>query len=72
MTVHRLSAPPRLAVVLARGALASRSKRGPYEQARLPAVRLMLPDAVIDAGRLRAYSRVCGFGTGGDAAGQPP
>ncbi|WP_420856085.1 MaoC/PaaZ C-terminal domain-containing protein, partial [Streptomyces abyssalis] len=68
----RLSAPPRLAVVLARGALASRSKRGPYEQARLPAVRLMLPDAVIDAGRLRAYSRVCGFGTGGDTAGQPP
>jgi acyl dehydratase len=73
MTVHRLTAPPRLSVVLARGALASRSRRGPYEQARLPDVRLMLPEARIDAGRLRAYARVCGFADAdGQAAGATP
>ncbi|WP_314172187.1 MaoC/PaaZ C-terminal domain-containing protein [Streptomyces winkii] len=61
MTLHRLTAPPRLPLVLVRGALASRSKRGPYEQARLPDERLVLPDARIDARRLRAYNHVCGF-----------
>lgn len=69
MTVHRLTAPPRLSSALVRAALAARSKRGPYEQARLPAVRLMLPEARIDAGRLAAYNRVCGF-DGSEA--QPP
>lgn len=72
MTVRRLTAPPKLALVLARGALASRSKRGPYEQARLPDERLMLPDARVDVGRLRAYARVCGFADDTGPAAQPP
>ncbi|SCK51105.1 MaoC/PaaZ C-terminal domain-containing protein [Streptomyces sp. WMMB 322] len=72
MTVRRLTAPPRLPLVLARGALASRSKRGPYEQARLPGERLVLPDARIDAGRLRAYARVCGFDGGTGPGAQRP
>ncbi|RAJ57312.1 acyl dehydratase [Streptomyces sp. Amel2xB2] len=71
MTVQRIDSPPRLPVVLARGALASRSKRGPYEGARLPGVRLVLPEADIDTGRLRAYARVCGFtAPDGDGAGE--
>jgi acyl dehydratase len=74
MTVRRLSAPPRLSLVLARGALASRSKRGPYDRARLPEERLLLPEARIDARRLRAYARVCGFAdeSGADAGPDSP
>lgn len=72
MTVHRLTAPPRLPVLLARGALTSPSKRGPYEQAQLPDERLVLPDARIDARRLRAYARVCGFPEPGEETPLPP
>jgi acyl dehydratase len=61
MTVEELSSPPRLPLVLARGALGSRGKRGPYEGARLPEVRLVLPEARVNAGRLRKYAQICGF-----------
>ncbi|WP_181764952.1 MaoC/PaaZ C-terminal domain-containing protein [Streptomyces albidus (ex Kaewkla and Franco 2022)] len=61
MTVQHLTAPPRLPVVLARGALASPSKRGPYDKARLPDDRLVLPQAHTDPRRLRSYAEVCGF-----------
>ncbi|MGH3313230.1 MAG: MaoC family dehydratase [Streptomyces sp.] len=70
MTVHHLSAPPRLPVVLARGALASLTKRGPYEGARLPDERLVLAGSRVDAGKLRAYAHVCGFPA--TDAGRPP
>lgn len=61
MPVHHLATPPRLAAVLARGALASPAKRGPYDEARLPEERLVLDGAYTDPDRLRAYARVCGF-----------
>ncbi|OEV03336.1 MaoC/PaaZ C-terminal domain-containing protein [Streptomyces oceani] len=50
-----------LALTLARGAAGSLFKRGPYDDARLPSDRLVLPGVRVDAGRLAAYARVCGF-----------
>jgi hypothetical protein len=64
MTVQEMTAPPRLPVVLARGALGSLGKRGPYGEARLPETRLVLPSARVDSDQLRAYIRVCGFPDG--------
>lgn len=56
-----LAAPPRLPLVLARGALGSRRKRGRPRNAVAPTDRLVLAAARIDPGRLAAYARVCGF-----------
>ncbi|SCK56095.1 MaoC like domain-containing protein [Streptomyces sp. WMMB 714] len=70
--VTRLSAPPRLSSVLARGACTSAAKRGPYGGARLPEERLVLPDAATDARHLRAYARVCGFPEPGKGTPLPP
>lgn len=61
MTTRELARPPRLSAVLARGALGSAGKRGPYDGARLPAERVVLSAARVDPGGLRAYTRVCGF-----------
>ena len=61
MTTRELARPPRLPAVLLRGALGSVSKRGPHDEAHLPAERLVLPAAGVDPARLRAYARVCGF-----------
>ncbi|MFE4048683.1 MaoC family dehydratase [Streptomyces sp. YIM B13518] len=61
-----LSAPPALAPLLARGALLSPFKR-PRPDAAHPRTRLVLPALRVDAARLAAYERVCGFPTGEDA-----
>ncbi|MFC4496630.1 MaoC family dehydratase [Streptomyces ovatisporus] len=70
--VTRLSAPPRLPAVLARGAFTSPAKRGPYGGVRLPDERLVLPDAATDTRHLRAYARVCGFPEPGEGTPLPP
>ncbi len=70
--VTRLSAPPRLSSVLARGACTSAAKRGPYREARLPQERLVLPGAGTDTRHLRAYARVCGFPEPGEGTPLPP
>lgn len=57
---RHLSAPPRLAPAMARGALGAPRKRGPYTQARLPRQGLVLSRAQTDPARLHAYARVCG------------
>lgn len=72
MTVRHLSAPPRLPLVLARGALTSPGKRGPYDRARLPGERLVLPRAHTDASRVRTYAHVCGFDQPGRNTGLLP
>lgn len=72
MTVRHLSAPPRLPLVLARGALTSPGKRGPYDRARMPGEQLVLPRARTHAARVRTYSRVCGFEQPGREAGLLP
>ncbi|WP_030222008.1 MaoC family dehydratase [Streptomyces sp. NRRL WC-3626] len=61
-----LAAPPALAPLLARGALLSPFKR-PRPDGGWPRTRLVLPGLRVDAGRLAAYERVCGFPTGEDA-----
>ncbi|MEU3460973.1 MaoC/PaaZ C-terminal domain-containing protein [Streptomyces sp. NPDC006733] len=61
MPIHTLAAPPRLPLVLARGALGSRRKRGRPRDGAAPADRLVLPAVRVDPGRLAAYARVCGF-----------
>ena len=71
MSVHRLSAPPRLPLVLARGALGSAAKRGRYGGARLPDERLVLSAARVDPARLDAYTRVCGAGAARSGAPGP-
>lgn len=59
-----------LLLTLGRGALTGVGKK-PAPGARLPDVRLSLPDVRIDAGRVGAYGEVCGFGAGGPwAAGR--
>ncbi|NBE54925.1 MaoC/PaaZ C-terminal domain-containing protein, partial [Streptomyces boluensis] len=60
MTVVRLTSPPSLAPLLARGALLSPLKRV-KEGAVAPPTRLVLPDAPVDPARLAAYRAVCGF-----------
>ncbi|HEV7627102.1 MAG TPA: MaoC/PaaZ C-terminal domain-containing protein [Streptomyces sp.] len=70
MNVQHLTASPRMPLVLARGALTSPGKRGPYEGVRLPGQRLVLPHATTDPARLRSYTRVCGFSPP-DAASAP-
>ncbi|AXK33064.1 hypothetical protein DVA86_10795 [Streptomyces armeniacus] len=50
-----------LATTLAKGALGSLRKRGPYDGARLPAGQLVLSGARVDHGKLAAYADVCGF-----------
>ncbi|CAL9541439.1 hypothetical protein SUDANB176_04254 [Streptomyces sp. enrichment culture] len=62
----RLTEPPALAPLLARGALLSPFKR-PRPDAGHPRTRLVLPGLRVDAARLTAYERVCGFPTGEDA-----
>ncbi|MCT2592111.1 hypothetical protein LHJ74_19755 [Streptomyces sp. N2-109] len=49
------------ALTLARGALGSLRKRGPYARARLPAERLVADAVRVDPGRLAAYAEVCAF-----------
>ncbi|NEA56928.1 hypothetical protein G3I60_23005 [Streptomyces sp. SID13666] len=61
MPTRTLAAPPRLPLVLARGALGSRRKRGWPRALAAPTDRLVLPAARIDPGRLAAYARVCGY-----------
>ncbi|MCM2420928.1 MaoC family dehydratase [Streptomyces sp. RKAG293] len=69
MPTRTLAAPPRLPLVLARGALGSRRKRGRPRDSAAPTDRLVLPAVRIDPGRLAAYARVCGFTQDGrDAA----
>lgn len=64
-----LAAPPRLPLVLVRGALGSRRKRGRPRDCAAPTDQLVLPAVRIDPGRLAAYARVCGFTQDGrDAA----
>jgi acyl dehydratase len=63
-----LGAPPALPAVLGRGALLSPFKRGAPTGAVVPGTRLVLPGVRVDSGRLAAYERVCGFGTGPDQA----
>ena len=60
-----LPAPPALAPLLARGALLSPFKR-PRSDGSCPRTRLVLRGLRVDAGRLAAYERVCGFPTGED------
>ncbi|MFM9369227.1 MaoC/PaaZ C-terminal domain-containing protein [Streptomyces sp. Da 82-17] len=60
MTVVRLTAPPSLPPLLARGALLSPLKRV-KAGAVAPPTRLVLADAPVDARRLAAYREVCGF-----------
>lgn len=61
-----------LALTLAKGALGSLSKRGPYDDARLPTGRLERVGARVDGRTLAAYAEVCGFRhTAHDAAVLP-
>jgi acyl dehydratase len=57
---------PALTPLLARGALLSPFKR-PSPDADFPRDRLVLPGLRVDAARLAAYERVCGFPTGDDS-----
>jgi acyl dehydratase len=59
--------PYSLGVLLARGALLSPFKR-PHPDADFPRTRLRRPGLRVDACRLAAYERVCGFDTTGDGA----
>lgn len=70
MNEQHLATAPRLPVELARGGLGSLRKRGPYEGARLPDERLVLRAATVDAAKLRAYARICGYA--GGTAELPP
>ncbi|MFJ3778417.1 MaoC/PaaZ C-terminal domain-containing protein [Streptomyces sp. NPDC090075] len=63
MTV--LNNTPSLGPLLALGALRSPFKR-PAPDADFPRARLVLPGLRPDLGKLAAYERVCGFGTGDD------
>ncbi|MEU9975925.1 MaoC/PaaZ C-terminal domain-containing protein [Streptomyces sp. NPDC051014] len=65
MTETVLGGTPALGPLLARGALRSPFKR-PAAAASYPRTRLVLPAVRADVGRLAAYERVCGFGTGED------
>ncbi|MFF8847155.1 MaoC/PaaZ C-terminal domain-containing protein [Streptomyces sp. NPDC015127] len=65
MTTLILTAPPRLAPLLVRGAALSPFKRRVGADAPLPATRLVLPAARTDPARLAAYATVCGFPTTG-------
>ncbi|MDF9814910.1 MaoC/PaaZ C-terminal domain-containing protein [Streptomyces sp. SPB162] len=56
-----LAAPPRLPLVLAKGAIGSRRKRGRPRDGAAPTDRLVLPAVRVDPERLAAYARVCGF-----------
>ncbi|MGW7242917.1 MaoC/PaaZ C-terminal domain-containing protein [Streptomyces sp. NPDC054804] len=58
-----LSSAPSLTPLLARGVLLSPFKK-PAAGAAFPRTRLVLPGLRPDLGRLAAYERVCGFGTG--------
>ncbi|MEU2428615.1 MaoC/PaaZ C-terminal domain-containing protein [Streptomyces sp. NPDC007861] len=64
-TTRTLAAPPPLGPALLRGALASPLKRRVRDGAALPQTRLVVPAAAVDAGRLAAYARVCGFSESG-------
>lgn len=70
MTVHHLDTAPRLPLEMARGGLGSLRKKAPYGDVRLPDERLVLRAATVDAAKLRAYARVCGFPEG--SAELPP
>ncbi|GKQ39659.1 MaoC/PaaZ C-terminal domain-containing protein [Streptomyces sp. A012304] len=59
--------PDSLGLSLARGALLSPFKR-PHPDAGFPRTRLRRPGLRVDACRLAAYERVCGFGATGDDA----
>ncbi|WP_221353279.1 MaoC family dehydratase [Streptomyces beigongshangae] len=65
MNSQSVSSTPSLWPSLARGALLSPFKR-PGAGAAAPRTRLVLPGVRVDLGRLAAYERVCGFGTGAD------
>ncbi|MFC5799400.1 MaoC family dehydratase [Streptomyces formicae] len=65
METLTLPAPPALGPVLLRGALASPLKCRVRDGAALPRTRLVVPAATVDAGRLAAYARVCGFSESG-------
>ncbi|RLL70557.1 MaoC/PaaZ C-terminal domain-containing protein [Streptomyces sp. Z26] len=58
-----------LATTLAKGALGSLRKRGPYDGARLPTDPLVLRDVRVDRARLATYAAVCGFAPPGAGAG---
>ncbi|MGW7352211.1 MaoC/PaaZ C-terminal domain-containing protein [Streptomyces sp. NPDC054784] len=58
-----------LATTLAKGALGSLRKRGPYDGARLPAEPLVLRDVRVDRARLATYADVCGFAPPGTGTG---
>ena len=60
-----LTNAPSLGPLLALGALRSPFKR-PAPDADFPRARLVLPGLRPDLGKLAAYERVCGFGTGDD------
>ncbi|MFH8931469.1 MaoC/PaaZ C-terminal domain-containing protein [Streptomyces pristinaespiralis] len=62
-TTTLTSAPP-LTPLLLRGAALSPLKRRVHAGAQLPGVRLVLPGARTDAGRLAAYAGICGFPAG--------
>ncbi|MGW0813265.1 MaoC family dehydratase [Streptomyces viridiviolaceus] len=64
-TTTTLTGSPALAPLLARGALLSPFKR-PRPDAGFPRTRLLLPGLRVDAARLAAYERVCGFPAGTD------
>ncbi|MGH8792310.1 MAG: MaoC family dehydratase [Stackebrandtia sp.] len=60
MKRHRLSAPPRVGVLLPKAAMSGLRRRGDASAA-LPSVELALDDVAVDAERLARYSRVCGL-----------
>lgn len=68
MQTLTLAVPPSLPAVLARGALLSPVKRGARASGGAPGTRLVLPGVRVDAARLAAYERVCGFAAGRDQA----
>ncbi|AEW95822.1 MULTISPECIES: MaoC family dehydratase [Streptomycetaceae] len=64
MAIRTLSAAPRLPLVLAGGALASLGKRVPRETPVLDGPArdgVTVPRLTVDAARVSAYARVCGF-----------
>jgi len=65
MNSRTLSGTPSLWPSLARGTLLSPFKR-PRPGVTAPRTRLLLPGVRVDLGRLAAYERICGFGTGAD------
>ncbi|MET9081554.1 MaoC/PaaZ C-terminal domain-containing protein [Streptomyces sp. NPDC004237] len=61
-----LTNAPSLGPLFALGALRSPFKRPAAADADFPRARLVLPGLRPDLGKLAAYERVCGFGTGDD------